>query len=366
MIRGIVDERKTAVQEGAAPYYLFAAAVWGTMGRSGSYEFHPASDIIREIDFGFVKELEKSLGKEIYHFPGHYANDHLFVIPSETPHLRRISEAAEYIGHSLCSAHSFVTVCYTGKGKPPSVLREKLRELYCELPARIVFGENKILCFPGKGFEKTKPSCTVKQVVDEIHMSMDKAQLKRILDDCCQYWKQTGMTQVALQEELRFLFENPKIHHRIEPMEFLYQAYSYEDLAEQLFLELCTVLCLNEPKASERSSMLVERVREYLDIHFAEEISYKEFNRIFGYNEKYITAVFKEKLGVTPSRYVLEKKMELARRLLSSDCGMLLKEVAQRVGYSDQLYFSKVFKNCTGMSPSSYMKREKCERGENV
>ena len=110
--------------------------------------------------------------------------------------------------------------------------------------------------------------------------------------------------------------------------------------------------------------IFVERVKEFLDIHFAEEISYKEFNRIFGYSEKYITAVFKEKLGITPSRYVLEKKMELATKLLTSDCGLLLREVAQRVGYSDQLYFSKVFKNYTGMSPSSYMKKEKSERRE--
>lgn len=364
LIKSLLDERKVVMTEGLAPYYLVAAVVWGTMGRSGSYEFHPAADIIRELDFTFLKELELYLGKEIYHFPGHYANDYLFIIPSETPHWNRISEAAERIGGFLSSEESFVTVCYTGSGVVSSMFREKLRELYCELPVRIVFGVNQILRFPGSGSIEPAPSKVVKQAVDEMHMSMEKKHLKKILETCCQYWMETGMSQTALQEELRFLFENPRIHHRIEPMEFLYHAYSYEDLKEQLFLELGEVLYLHEPKASARSAVLVERVKEFLDIHFAEEISYKEFNRIFGYSEKYITAVFKEKLGITPSRYVLEKKMELATKLLTSDCGLLLREVAQRVGYSDQLYFSKVFKNYTGMSPSSYMKKEKSERRE--
>lgn len=364
LIRDLLDERKNGTEGGLSPYYMLIAVIWGTMGRSGFYEFHPAADIIRAIDFDFLRDMELRLGKEIYGFPGHYANSYLFVIPSEAPRWKNISEAAGQVSRCLYSDESFVTVCFTDRGVESGKFREKLRELYCELPARIIFGENQVLRCPKDVPAVPVPGGVVRRAVNEMHISMDKGHLKEILDYCCQYWKSEKMTQIGLQAELRYLFENPKIHHRMEPMEFLYHAYSYDDLKEQLFLELSTVLHLDESGASHRSALLVERVREYLDIHFAEEISYKEFNCIFGYSEKYITAVFKEKLGVTPSRYVLEKKMELARRLMSQERGLLLREVAQRVGYSDQLYFSKVFKNCTGMSPSSYMKREKGGRQE--
>lgn len=359
-IRSLINGSGQGKPSDCGIYYMTVIAVWGTMGRSGFYEIHPASDIIRETDFSFLAAMEVKWGKVIFGYPGHYANSYLFIIPVKVPHWNSITEAAEEIQEHLRSGECFLTVCYSRKGVPQEYLYSSLREMYCEIPGQLVFGKNTITTYPcGRDFSIISEENAAKMFSNDICASMDMESLKTVIESWCSYWEEKQMSQAELQVQLREIFESPVLNRRMDVMEFLYQSYTYAQLEEQLFLELSPILCPVKGKAFSRGEALAESVKNYLDIHFAEEISYKEFNKIFGYSEKYITAVFKDKMGITPSRYVLERKMELAKQLLMSNSGLLLKEVAQRVGYADQLYFSKVFKNCTGMSPRAYMKKGK-------
>ncbi|MDO4276377.1 MAG: response regulator [Eubacteriales bacterium] len=359
-IRNLINGSRDEKSLHSEIYYMAVIAVWGTMGRSGFYEIHPAADIIRETDFGFLSDMEEKWGKHIFCYPGHYANSYLFMIPGAVPHWNHISDAAEEMWLHLQSKECFLTVCYSRKGVRGDGIYSMLREMYCEIPVKLIFGKNTITDYPCEKMLKMIPAHEgVGRLSDDICASMNKEHLRKVIKGWCSCWEKNQISQAELQTQLREIFESPVLNQRNDAMEFLYQSYTYAELEEQLFLELSPVLCPVKGKASLRGENLAESVKKYLDIHFAEEISYKEFNRIFGYSDKYITAVFKEKTGITPSRYVLERKMDLAKQLLMTDSGLLLREVAQRVGYTDQLYFSKVFKNCTGMSPSAYMKNRK-------
>lgn len=48
--------------------------------------------------------------------------------------------------------------------------------------------------------------------------------------------------------------------------------------------------------------------------------------------------------------------MEMAQKLFSEDPDRYIKDVAQMVGYNDQFYFSRIFRTCTGKSPTEYIK----------
>lgn len=54
--------------------------------------------------------------------------------------------------------------------------------------------------------------------------------------------------------------------------------------------------------------------------------------------------------------YVVECRMEEGKRLLRRG-DMKIKAIADRLGYEDSLYFSKVFKKIEGMSPKQYMNK---------
>lgn len=76
-------------------------------------------------------------------------------------------------------------------------------------------------------------------------------------------------------------------------------------------------------------------------------------------NYDYIRKLFKKETGVTPYEYLLKERMTLAMQLISSGISnkyssYSVSQIAEACGYSEPLYFSRVFKNYFGVSPSEY------------
>lgn len=69
-----------------------------------------------------------------------------------------------------------------------------------------------------------------------------------------------------------------------------------------------------------------------------------------------ICRLFRRHQGVSPYQYLLRRKMNIAAELLV-DGGALVKEAAQRVGFSDALHFSRVFRSVHGVPPSQLQLR---------
>ena len=70
---------------------------------------------------------------------------------------------------------------------------------------------------------------------------------------------------------------------------------------------------------------------------------------------KYMSHLFKKEKGVTMQQYHNSVRMDEACRLLCSTL-MSIGEIADKLGFSDVLYFSRCFRNYTGKSPSAYRK----------
>ncbi len=65
---------------------------------------------------------------------------------------------------------------------------------------------------------------------------------------------------------------------------------------------------------------------------------------------------FKEVTGMTPAGYIRQMRMDKAKYLLSSNVLMNVAEISYSIGYNDPLYFSRVFREEAGVSPSQYRK----------
>ena len=62
---------------------------------------------------------------------------------------------------------------------------------------------------------------------------------------------------------------------------------------------------------------------------------------------------FKRVIGVSPKKYFIKLKMEYTKELISFT-NLSIKEIAAKFGYENPMYFSYVFKQATGLSPSEY------------
>lgn len=103
---------------------------------------------------------------------------------------------------------------------------------------------------------------------------------------------------------------------------------------------------------------LVVFVLEYLDEHFMESgLTLSEVAEVAGYHEKYLSYTFKKRFGMGFSKYLRVLRMKYAVALLENGVTSV-KNLAALSGFSDPLYFSRVFTETMGVSPSQYRKTE--------
>lgn len=110
---------------------------------------------------------------------------------------------------------------------------------------------------------------------------------------------------------------------------------------------------------AERQESGMERALAYLQAHYTEEITVEQLAGQAGFSANHFTKLFRQRMNLTPSQYLAEQRMRLAKQLIANN--VQIKAVAQQVGYRDEHYFSRVFKKWEGVAPSVYI-RQKCQR----
>ncbi len=99
---------------------------------------------------------------------------------------------------------------------------------------------------------------------------------------------------------------------------------------------------------------ILEIAARYLDEHcFDENIDYTQLAGLTDVSYSYLKKLFVSQYGIPPSRYVIQKRMAYARTLLLTP-ELSVTDISRLVGYSSVYYFSRVFREETGMTPTEY------------
>lgn len=109
---------------------------------------------------------------------------------------------------------------------------------------------------------------------------------------------------------------------------------------------------------SGKSELLVDRIDSYLYEHYQEEdLSLKKIAMELQFESSYLRRVYKMQKGMTITQKLQSIRITRAKELL--DSGVFWnKEISELVGYSDQYYFSKRFKQICGCTPTEYRKKQ--------
>ncbi|MEW9671627.1 response regulator [Ammoniphilus sp. 3BR4] len=106
---------------------------------------------------------------------------------------------------------------------------------------------------------------------------------------------------------------------------------------------------------------LIEKAMDYLDEYFYEDVGIEQVAGKIGLSVSYFSVLFKQKTGVTFLEYLTEQRVKHACYLLEKS-SLKTNEIAKKVGYTDQRYFSQVFKKKVRMTPSEYRKVKTIEQ----
>lgn len=124
---------------------------------------------------------------------------------------------------------------------------------------------------------------------------------------------------------------------------------------EDIVITLCRI-CSSAVRAGDTKDSgdaLIPRVKAFLDENYVEDLNLSDIAGRFYVSKDYLSHVFKQEIGNSMINYVIRKRMETAKELLEHS-SLTVSAIGLRVGYTDQNYFSLMFKRYVGVSPSRY------------
>jgi AraC family transcriptional regulator len=129
---------------------------------------------------------------------------------------------------------------------------------------------------------------------------------------------------------------------------------------ESISLALATHLSRRYQRAARPPAALPQlterqcgRIDDYLRAHLDQEVSVFTLAALAGLSPSYFSTQFRHSFGMTPHRYLTQRRIEEAKRLLRQT-GMPLSDIALQVGYSDQSHFTHAFRRCEGSTPAAW------------
>ncbi len=113
---------------------------------------------------------------------------------------------------------------------------------------------------------------------------------------------------------------------------------------------------ITTPEEQSRSFRELSPVIQYIEANYTEPISMAEMARQAGLSATHFNQRFRELLRMSPTQYLLSRRVEQARRLLTETDDSIA-SIGAQVGFYDQSHFTKRFRSVTGITPRAYRKK---------
>ena len=128
----------------------------------------------------------------------------------------------------------------------------------------------------------------------------------------------------------------------------------------RLFLELVQKIHdeLRLREQQTRKPQLAEIIRKRIDELSDGYTTLEQLAEEFHFSKQYIIRIFKERYGITPHDYIINRRIAIAQSLLKKT-ELSIKNIAEQLRFCDVSYFSDFFRRHVGMAPLEFRKKYK-------
>jgi AraC family transcriptional regulator len=105
------------------------------------------------------------------------------------------------------------------------------------------------------------------------------------------------------------------------------------------------------------SSQQLKQVIEYVHEHLSEDLSLVDLAEQMNLSAFYFAHLFKNSLSLSPHQYLLQNRVERAKKLIAIAGKPNLTDIGLQVGFYDQAHFTKAFKRVVGIPPKRFFKQ---------
>lgn len=140
------------------------------------------------------------------------------------------------------------------------------------------------------------------------------------------------------------------------------QLMGYHLFMEFVVRNLCESDDVQAGTADLEKTENLSSVKEYIHKHLTSDLSVECLAELCGMSFSKFNSWFKEQAGLTPHAYIVNQKIDLAKRLLKNPENTIT-DIAFLLNFSSSDYFSSVFKKYTGCTPTQYRQKNSSMSG---
>lgn len=275
-------------------------------------------------------------------------------------------EIAQYLKRAgQMEAHTgIINIAYGQENVPWNKLQESLKTLRKLLHENLRIGYGGI--FPDDISQKEYPPAVLPSVLQN-HLqallnSGNVSEIEKLLRQTAQQWEKEGHSQQWIEKMLhqililfqQNLFFSEEDYNQMfqNVFEILETVMDFEQSITGILSELIGWVRKNQTVPSEIEEA-IEQMSQYIHKHYTETINLAELAEKYHFNHSYMTRLFKKLKGQAPIKLINSLRMADAREMLKNE-SLSVKEVSEALGFTDQHYFSRIFKEATGMTPKEY------------
>lgn len=282
---------------------------------------------------GFAELNDESLRNQLIRFQGIFSkffDSDVAAYYSEMEHFEEIPELTKLLRQADLDNVERKAGVYSEQKK--SISTGDNREHFCENWENLL--ENGLY------------DAVVKDAIDTLNtMSIES----RLNSKSLRRFYQKIMGVIYLMAD-KFNYDMDTLFPAEEDMQRALTAYTYTE--DTLWLVKYITAKLNELRNSDAGrETQIDEIYQYIRSHINEDIKRDDLADVVHLNANYISAMFKNKTGMSLKEYIISEKMTLARKMVR-ETSLPISVIAMKVGYSNFSHFSQSYKKINGVSPT--------------
>lgn len=165
-------------------------------------------------------------------------------------------------------------------------------------------------------------------------------------------------SQLKIESNVAISVKNPSV---INIFESISEAVKDNSALSELTAEYQTLRLISKIAAGQKFSsdrVMLNAVLDEMEHSFSKQYDAGVYADMLNISVDRFNHVFKESVGLSPYAYYLKLRMENACSLLE-ETDLKIKDIADKCGFSEALYFTQAFKKYTGQTPSQFRRQNK-------
>lgn len=318
---------------------------------------------------GLPRRFEENAHEEIFQemndifYFGRDKMETLYLFPSDI----LVQDMVESILKKEQEDAGYITAVLTKNPIPVEKLLERIRSMYWLLDVRLVNGVDQVMYLEEYQQEEIKKSqYNIKKMLSKFESFVEaqrKEEAKKELDRLTAYWESIEISQWELERIVDYIMvvctdfmENISWDVRDNNVydDMFYSQNNIRDIMTEVKNNIFREKAETESIKLDTPEFF-QAITRYLENHISENMTLKSIGKEFGISQTYLGTLFCKYNHKPFSHYLMELRLEKAKKIFQVESDLLIKDVASMTGYRDQFYFSRIFRAYTGMSPTEYI-----------